>query len=136
MKNYQQALKELIEFIDNPNENWDPFGPVSTIRNWAEERLKETEKYTNVTDNLSQFEEGDILFSGETEDFAPAIFKFGGYKKVGRDGIVSDGDWVVHDGVGWGRVGSNEPVYNENDVSYRLATPDEIDLFNKLTGGK
>lgn len=131
MRNYQNALNELIEFIGDKNEVIE----VSTIRKWVEERLKENENYENH-EGLSIFEEGDILFSGETEDYAPAIFMLTDCNTITEDGIISKGDWIMHDGISWDRVASSEPLYDENGTFYRLATPEEIERFKKLTGRK
>ena len=131
MKNYQDAMNELIEFIDGQNEVIQ----VPTIRKWVEEHLKENKKY-ETHEGLSRFEEGDILFSEETRDYAPAIFMLTDYNTITEDGIINKGDWIVYNGIDWERVGSSEPLYDENGVSYCLATPEEIERFKKLTGRK
>lgn len=131
MKTYKDALQETLEFIKNPNENWDPLGPISTIQNWLEEKINassdEDEAIKMIARSLGDFKEGDILYSGETEDYFPCIFKYNGK----TDGIITDNDFIVQTACGWSHILHDGNLYNEKGVFYRLATPEEIELFNE-----
>lgn len=131
MKTYTDALKEVLEFISNPDENWDPLGPIPTIQNWLEDKINassdEDKEIKMIGRPLIDFNKGDILYSGETEDYFPCIFKYNG----NSDGVITDNDFIVQQHGVWCHMWQDGTLYNEKGVFYRLATPEEIKLFNE-----
>lgn len=126
MKTYKDALREVLEFVSNPDETWDPLGPISTIQNWIESKLEES---INVGQPLSMFKSGDILYSYENADFFACIFKYNGESKK----RINDGQFLIQENGTWRRNKDMYPVYDEEGVFYRIATPEEIKMFNSET---
>lgn len=126
MKTYKDALQEVLDFIKNPDETWDPLGPISTIQNWIENKLEEN---IDVGQPLSKFKSGDILYSYENENFFACIFKLKGNIKD----VINSGDYLVQENGVWMLTDSEfYSLYDEKGVIYRLATPEEIKLFNEI----
>lgn len=127
MKTYKDALQEILDFIKKPDETWDPLGPISTIQNWIENKLEEN---IDVGQPLSKFKSGDILYSYENEDFFACIFKLKGNIKD----VINSGDYLVQENGIWMLTDSEfYSIYDEEGVFYRLATPEEIKMFNSRT---
>lgn len=135
MKTYIDAMNETLEYIKKLDGCYVTIGILPAIHNWIEGKIAEYEKYQRFSWSLEDFEEGDILYSEESYEYFAAIFRLGDKKSVMIGGAINQGDYIIRRGDMWDVIAANEELKDEEgEMAYRLATPEEIEFFNDLTG--